>query len=495
MSTTAEELREEVRRRYAESALAVTSGANGKLRRRLVLRRRARRSDVVRRGALRRRAARRAAGHRRSRLARLRQPDRRRGAARGRDRARPRLGRRHRRDPLRQAGRPDGDGLRARHDRRDARPRAAERRRGRPRERPLPEGRDRGDPAPRRLGRRRHLQLRDQPLDGQGGGADRDRPRAQAGRADRHQRRRRRGPALTGRAGRARVATSAASPGRSPKGEYEAGLEAAGFEDVSIDFTHQVADGMHGAIVKAHKTHAPEARGLPVIQPAARAGCCWCDRRSHRERAVRVRPERRPLADRGGALHARGRGPPRRAVGGVEPGPRRASRGGRRDARARRRDRRPRAAPARGRGCRMGRRRRDDGLRRRLPVPPREAVRRLGARRPPRPGRSSGCARSATRSGGASRPSLLELDGERRPGKRAPPDGRRGATEPAAAPRADEAAVLGRLSTLDRFLPLWIALAMAARARPRLADPEPERRPRPAPASAPSACRSRSGCS
>ena len=37
------------------------------------------------------------------------------------------------------------------------------------------------------------------------------------------------------------------------KSEYEAGLEAAGFERVSVEFTHQVADGMHGAIVKAVK--------------------------------------------------------------------------------------------------------------------------------------------------------------------------------------------------------------------------------------------------
>jgi SAM-dependent methyltransferase len=38
------------------------------------------------------------------------------------------------------------------------------------------------------------------------------------------------------------------------KGEYEAGLEAAGFEQISVEFTHEVADGMHGAIVKAVKT-------------------------------------------------------------------------------------------------------------------------------------------------------------------------------------------------------------------------------------------------
>jgi arsenite methyltransferase len=58
------------------------------------------------------------------------------------------------------------------------------------------------------------------------------------------------------------------------RSEYIGGLEAAGFDDVSVEFTHEVADGMHGAIVKATKTREPRARELPVIQPAARAGCC-----------------------------------------------------------------------------------------------------------------------------------------------------------------------------------------------------------------------------
>jgi arsenite methyltransferase len=58
------------------------------------------------------------------------------------------------------------------------------------------------------------------------------------------------------------------------RSEYVAGLEAAGFEDVSVEFTHEVADGMHGAIVKAVKTREPGAKGLAVIQPAARVGCC-----------------------------------------------------------------------------------------------------------------------------------------------------------------------------------------------------------------------------
>jgi arsenite methyltransferase len=57
-------------------------------------------------------------------------------------------------------------------------------------------------------------------------------------------------------------------------GEYTAGLEAAGFENVSVELTHEVADGMHGAIVKAVKTERPAEKGLPVLQPAASAGCC-----------------------------------------------------------------------------------------------------------------------------------------------------------------------------------------------------------------------------
>jgi SAM-dependent methyltransferase len=38
------------------------------------------------------------------------------------------------------------------------------------------------------------------------------------------------------------------------RGEYVAGLEAAGFDDVSVEYTHEVADGMHAAIVRARKT-------------------------------------------------------------------------------------------------------------------------------------------------------------------------------------------------------------------------------------------------
>ena len=58
------------------------------------------------------------------------------------------------------------------------------------------------------------------------------------------------------------------------KEEYEVGLEAAGFEQISVAFTHEVAERMHGAIVKAVKTDDPQAKGLPVIGPAAKAGCC-----------------------------------------------------------------------------------------------------------------------------------------------------------------------------------------------------------------------------
>jgi len=56
--------------------------------------------------------------------------------------------------------------------------------------------------------------------------------------------------------------------------EYVLGLESVGLEDVTVEFTHEVADGMHGAIVKATKTRDPARKGLPVVQPLARSGCC-----------------------------------------------------------------------------------------------------------------------------------------------------------------------------------------------------------------------------
>jgi SAM-dependent methyltransferase len=54
------------------------------------------------------------------------------------------------------------------------------------------------------------------------------------------------------------------------KGEYEAGLEAVGFEDVSVEFTHEVADGIHGAIVKARKPE--QVTTIPLAD--ASTGCC-----------------------------------------------------------------------------------------------------------------------------------------------------------------------------------------------------------------------------
>jgi SAM-dependent methyltransferase len=58
--------------------------------------------------------------------------------------------------------------------------------------------------------------------------------------------------------------------------EYTAGLEAAGLEDVEVTFTHEVADGMHGAIVKARKPRVGD-REVPLKTTAATAtagGCC-----------------------------------------------------------------------------------------------------------------------------------------------------------------------------------------------------------------------------
>jgi arsenite methyltransferase len=55
------------------------------------------------------------------------------------------------------------------------------------------------------------------------------------------------------------------------KSDYEAGLAAAGFEDVTVDFTHEAAEGIHGAIVKAVKpiTAAPQSQPVAGTEQAA----------------------------------------------------------------------------------------------------------------------------------------------------------------------------------------------------------------------------------
>jgi arsenite methyltransferase len=65
------------------------------------------------------------------------------------------------------------------------------------------------------------------------------------------------------------------------QGEYQAGLTAAGFTQVSVTFTHQVGDGLHSAIIKATKpldaepaaaaTNPASRIALPL---ASRPGCC-----------------------------------------------------------------------------------------------------------------------------------------------------------------------------------------------------------------------------
>ena len=57
------------------------------------------------------------------------------------------------------------------------------------------------------------------------------------------------------------------------KSEYERGLAAAGLDEISVEFTHEVADGLHGAIIRARKPAAARAprRPLPV---AAASSCC-----------------------------------------------------------------------------------------------------------------------------------------------------------------------------------------------------------------------------
>jgi arsenite methyltransferase len=57
------------------------------------------------------------------------------------------------------------------------------------------------------------------------------------------------------------------------KSEYQEGLVAAGFEDVTVEFTYEAADRMHGAIVKATKPATAARTTLPLVTSSA-GGCC-----------------------------------------------------------------------------------------------------------------------------------------------------------------------------------------------------------------------------
>ena len=64
--------------------------------------------------------------------------------------------------------------------------------------------------------------------------------------------------------------------------EYTAGLQGAGLSDISVVPTHSVADGMHGAIIRATKPAdapalidlAPREGALPASGCCAGGGCC-----------------------------------------------------------------------------------------------------------------------------------------------------------------------------------------------------------------------------
>jgi arsenite methyltransferase len=64
------------------------------------------------------------------------------------------------------------------------------------------------------------------------------------------------------------------------RAEYEAGLAAAGFTGVSVDFTHQVGDGLHSAIIKATKpshgaaTSLTAPMGRTILPMASDSTCC-----------------------------------------------------------------------------------------------------------------------------------------------------------------------------------------------------------------------------
>ena len=82
-------------------------------------------------------------------------------------------------------------------------------------------------------------------------------------------RRRRRGPPRPPRERAERGSYVGCIAGALSAAEYLDGLAAAGFVDAEVTFTHEGADGMHGAIVRAA---SPERRTAPPGASRARDG-------------------------------------------------------------------------------------------------------------------------------------------------------------------------------------------------------------------------------
>ena len=146
-----------------------------------------------------------------------------------------------------------------------ARENAAE---GRRRERRVPQGLHRGDPAPRRERRRRHLQLRDQPLRRQAQGAARGRARAAARRSLRRLRRdRRRGHGRRDarrHAGIDRLHRRGAHPR-----EFDQRSPMPGLVDVEIRETHRV----HAAGRLGDRPRAQADRAAGMSEARTRFTC------------------------------------------------------------------------------------------------------------------------------------------------------------------------------------------------------------------------------
>ncbi len=60
------------------------------------------------------------------------------------------------------------------------------------------------------------------------------------------------------------------------RSEYEQGLAAAGFDQISIEFTHEVEDGIHSAIVKATRPASAARLAKPLLLAAGKpqGKCC-----------------------------------------------------------------------------------------------------------------------------------------------------------------------------------------------------------------------------